>query len=104
MHKARISSLKRDSKETSKAAASKDTGQLIVGPKRARSKVERNPVFLTTNNASVLARCNKMGRIAANCPDKDQETGLMTMFCTKIGTKDDVPSMIELMEELEMTR
>jgi hypothetical protein len=54
MHKARISSLKRDSKETSKAAASKDTGQLIVGPKRARSKVERNPVFLTTNNASVL--------------------------------------------------
>jgi hypothetical protein len=29
-------------------------------------------------------QCNKMGHIAANCPDKNLETGLVVVFCTEI--------------------
>jgi hypothetical protein len=47
-------------------------------------------------------QCNRMGHLNVRCPDKDQEIGLMMVFCTEVGTKSEVPSMIELMEELEI--
>jgi hypothetical protein len=37
-------------------------------------------------------RCNKMGDIAANCPGKDSEAGLVTVFNTEVeaeGTLDE---------------
>jgi hypothetical protein len=39
-------------------------------------------------------RCNKMGHIAANCPDKNSETGLVAAFCTEVVSETVLSSLV----------